>query len=143
MAEFHKQWSRREMLQKETILLDRENLLHVKFFVQCKWKQCEFFIKSIFTFRQNLEISLCRLLIFVCHTIKLLLKTCFSIICIVACATLFCFFTFFCSFDMSFVILQQFLSIAVGAKKNMNLRQSAHTKKKHEFTTICSYKKKT
>ena len=115
------------MLQKETILLDRENLLHVKFFVQCKWKQCEFFIKSIFTFRQNLEISLCRLLIFVCHTIKLLLKTCFSIICIVACATLFCFFTWLCSFDMSFVILQQFLSIAVGAK--------------HEFTTICSYKK--
>ena len=118
------------MLQKETILLDRENLLHVKFFVQCTWKQCEFFIKSIFTFRQNLEISLCRLLIFVCHTIKLLLNSCFSIICIVTCATLFCFFTWLCSFDMSFVILQQFLSIAVGAKKNMNLR-----------STICSYKK--
>ena len=119
------------MLQKEAILLDHENLLHVKFFVQCKWKQSEFLIKSIFTFRQNLEISLCRLLlIFVCHTIKLLLKTCFSIICIVACATLFCFFTWLCSFDMSFVILQQFFSIAVGAKKNMNLR-----------STICSYKK--
>ena len=62
------------MLQQKTITLYHESLLHVKC---CKWKQCEFFIKIVFIFRQNLEISLYRLLVFVCHTVKLLKKPAF------------------------------------------------------------------